>query len=125
MFNNLREEGQDYIIYGQGHECYISNKNNQIKIITMQDHICSRKFDTLFGKMICENHGEFGGVLYNVTSNGYEFTGFGSFEYVFEYNNKVHAITTLCHMGGHDCSLHEIKKFEDRYEDTIFLTVGI
>ena len=46
--------------------------------------------------------------------------GFGSFEYIFEYDDKVYAITTLCHMG-YDCSLHRIIEFEDKYLDlTIF-----
>lgn len=120
MFDNLRINGKDYTIYGQGHECYLSKENNKLSIITMSDHIYSRKFNTKFGTIICENHGEFGGVLYTNTNDSLEVMGFGSFEYVFEYNNNVYAITSLCHMGF-DCSLHEIKKFEDRYEDiTIF-----
>lgn len=121
MFYNLREMGDRYIAYGQGHECYLTKEDNTIKIVTMQDYIYSREFNTKFGKIICENHGEFGGALYNITDNGEEFMAFNHFEYLFEYNDKLYAITTLCHMGGYQCSLHEIKKFEDKYEDiTIF-----
>ena len=41
--------------------------------------------------------------------------------YSIEYDDKVYAITTLCHMGGYDCSLHRIVEFEDKYLDlTIF-----
>lgn len=122
MFENLREEGDNCIIYGQCHECYLSNENDAVEIITMEDYIYCREFETKFGKIISENHGEFGGVLYNITDNGEEFMTFGeSFEYIFEYDNKVYAITSLCHLGGFDCSLHELKKFNDKYEDiTIF-----
>ena len=65
MFDNLRVKGKDYTIYGQGHEYYLSEENNKLSIITMQDHIYSRKFDTKLGTIICENHGEFGGVIYD------------------------------------------------------------
>lgn len=122
MFENLREEEDNCIICGQGNECYLSNKNDEVEIITMKDHMYCREFETKFGKIIAENHGEFGGVLYNITDNGEEFMTFGeSYEYIFEYDNKVYAITSLCHLLGCNCSLHEIKKFNDRYEDiTIF-----
>ena len=121
MFDNLRVNGKDYTIYGQGHECYLSEENNKLSIITMNDHIYSRKFDTKLGTIICENHGEFGGVIYKNTNDSLEVMGFGSFEYIFEYDDKVYAITTLCHMGGYDCSLHRIVEFEDKYLDlTIF-----
>ena len=32
-----------------------------------------------------------------------------------KYDDKVYAITTLCHMGGYDCSLHRIVEFENHF----------
>ena len=47
---------------------YLSEENNKLSISTMNDHIYSRKFDTKLGTIICENHGEFGGVIYKNTN---------------------------------------------------------
>lgn len=102
-----------------GNWCFLFRENNEIKIKTMDGFVHVNEFKTNFGPMIAVDRGEWGGTLYNITEKGFEQSGDGNFINVFEYNNKVFAITTLMHMSLRECSLHEIKKFEDRFEDII------
>lgn len=76
------------------------------------------KFETSIGTVITENHGERGGNLYIITEYGAEHAGSGNFNQVFEYNNKIYAISSLSHLSLRISSLHEIRKYEDRFEDT-------
>lgn len=111
---------------GFGNKCYFFEENNEIKIKTIKDQEYSKIIDTRFGLMVSVDHGEFGGFLYIITEHGWEIAGFGNYVYVFEYDGKVYAITTLNHMGCFICSLHEIKNYEDRIENrTIFSTYDL
>lgn len=102
---------------GIGNNSYLFQENGEIKIKTFYNLIDVNKFETKYGLMITEDRGEWGGSLYNVTENGAEKVAYGNFKYVFEYNNKVYATSSISHLGGHRCSLHEIKKFDDKFVD--------
>ena len=117
---NLTEQNGYYSV-GVGNNCYLFIENDEIKIKTMEDHLYIKTFDTKYGFMMTENEGEWGGHLYNLTDKGLELAGYGNYIYVFEYNDKVYAITSSSHMGCYECSLYEIKKYDDRFEEiTIF-----
>ena len=115
---NLTEQNGYYSV-GVGNNCYLCIENNEIKIKTMEGHLYLKKFDTKFGLMVTNDDGEWGGRLYNLTDNGLEKAGFGNFIYVFEYNDKVYAVTSSSHMGLYKSSLHEIRKFDDKFVDII------
>lgn len=106
-----------------GNNSYLFQDNGEIKIKTFNNFIDVNKFETKYGLMITEDRGEWGGSLYNVTENGAEEVAHGNFKYVFEYNNKVYAISSLSHLTGHWSGLHEIRKFDDKFvKITIFRT---
>ena len=107
-----------------GHRCYLFIENDEIKIKTIEDFVYDKKFNTSLGLITSRDKGEWGGSLILITDDNkeYHFDSFRySFEYVFEYDEKVYAISSLAHMGGTDCSLHEIRKSDEKYEiSTIF-----
>lgn len=107
--------------YGLGNKCYLFEEKDEVKIKTLKNRESVKIFDTKFGLIVCENKGEFGGFLYVITDNGMKLAGFGSYVFVFEYNDKVYSITTLNHLLGYSCSLHEIRKYGDNFENiTLF-----
>lgn len=129
MFKSLRQEeyGKDYGYYcfmglrGIGNECHIVKEDNQIKIKTLESNMIFNSFYTKFGLMICENRGEWGGNLYNFTEYGHELIDSRNYRHVFEYDDKVYAIAGLSHLASHRCSLHEIRKYPDKFENiTLF-----
>lgn len=62
-----------------------------------------------------------GGRLYNITEYGAEHAGSGNFIGLFEYKGILYAVDTLSHLSMNRCRLHEIRKYEDKFEDiTIF-----
>lgn len=118
---NLTEQKNGCIGYGVGNTCYLFLEDNEVKIKTMKSHRYSGIFDTKYGPMITNNHGEWGGVLFNSTDDGLEIAGKGNYIHVFEYNDKVYEMTTLTHLISSSCSLREIKKHDDKFEEiTIF-----
>ena len=55
-------------------------------------------FETKFGRFHSENRGEFGGKLRLPSGDCIG----GNFDWVFDYNDNVYAIDSICHMGiGH------------------------
>lgn len=142
MFNERFEENEnfevetvsdftelDYILYNLTNELgvwpmYIGNEyhlileNGEIKLKTKDEFLSMDKFETSIGTVITENHGEWGGNLYIITEYGAEQAGSGNFNQVFEYNNKIYAISSLSHLTLRKSSLHEIRKYEDKFEDT-------
>lgn len=107
--------------HGLGNRCYLFEEEDEVKIKTLKNRESVKMFDTKFGLTVCENKGEFGGFLYVVTNNGIKLAGFGSYVFVFEYNDKVYGITTLNHLLSYSCSLHEIRKSGDNFENiTLF-----
>lgn len=85
---------------GIGNNSYLFQENGEIKIKTFYNLIDVNKFETKYGLMITEDRGEWGGSLYNVTENGAEKVAYGNFKYVFEYNNKVYATSSISHFRG-------------------------
>lgn len=96
--------------------CCLFEDNGKIKIKTIPGEVWYRKFETKFGPMITTDWGEFWGQLHNITEYGAEKAGIGNFIHVFEYADKVYALDTL---GHNKCKLHEIRKYEDTFEDII------
>lgn len=84
-----------------GNNSYLFQDNGEIKIKTFNNFIDVNKFETKYGLMITEDNGEWVSYLYNVTENGAEEVAYGNFQYVFEYNNKVYAISSLSHLTSH------------------------
>lgn len=106
-----------------GNNSYLFQDNGEIKIKTFNNFIDVNKFETKYGLMITEDNGEWVSYLYNVTENGAEEVAYGNFQHVFEYNNKVYAISSLSHLTSHHSGLHEIRKFDDKFvKITIFRT---
>lgn len=109
-----------------GNEHHLFLENGEIKLKTKDEFLSNDKFETSIGTVITENHGEWGGNLYIITEYGAEQAGSGNFNQVFEYNNKVYAISSLSHLSLRRASLHEIRKYDDRFEDiTIFENYGL
>lgn len=104
-----------------GNEYHLFLENGEIKLKTKDEFLSIDKFETSIGTVITENYGEWGGNLYIITEYGAEQAGSGNFNQVFEYNNKLYAISSLSHLTLRKASLHEIRKYDDRFEDiTIF-----
>ena len=109
-----------------GNNSYLYQDNGEIKIKTFDNFIDVNEFETKYGLMMTEDRGEWGGSLYIITKNRAEEVAYGNFQYVFEYNNKVYATSSLSHLGCYTCSLHEIIIFDDKIVDiTIFSTEGM
>ena len=69
--------------------------------------------------IICQDNGEWGGNLSIITNENEEYRFYSinyAFEFVFENNDKVYVLSSLAHLGGYDCSLHEIRKSGDDFE---------
>jgi|GEM_PF-1008328 len=101
-----------------GNEYHLILENGEIKLKTKDEFLNIDKFETSIGTVITENYGEWGGNLYIITEYGAEQAGSGNFNQVFEYNNNIYAISSLSHLSLRKSSLHEIRKYEDRFEDT-------
>ena len=102
-----------------GGKCYLFLENGEIKIKTIKDYIYTKKFNTKFGLIICQDNGQWGGNLSIITNENEEYRFYSinyAFEFVFENNDKVYVLSSLAHLGGYDCSLHEIRKSGDDFE---------
>ncbi len=109
-----------------GNEYHLFLENGEIKLKTKNEFLSIDKFETSIGTVITENYGEWGGNLYIITEYGAEQAGSGNFNQVFEYNNMVYAISSLSHLSLRRTSLHEIRKYDDYFEDiTIFENYGL
>ena len=119
MFPDLRQIKDNCIYNMIGGKCYLFLENSEIKIKTIKKNIHTKKFNTKFGLIICQYKGEWGGNLSIITNENKEYL-FSScrhaFEYVFENNDKIYVLSSLAHLGGYDCSLHEIRKSGDGFE---------
>lgn len=119
MFPDLRQLKNNCINNMIGGKCYLFLENGEIKIKTIKEYIYTKKFNTKFGLVICQDKGEWGGNLSIITNENkqYRFSSLShAFEYVFENNDKVYVLSSLAHLGGYDCSLHEIQKSGDDFE---------
>lgn len=116
MFKNLVQI-KDNCHSDVGGKCHLFLEDDEIKIKTIKENIYAKKFNTSLGLVTCMDNGEWGGELilvgddeeYHFDSSSY------SFEYVFEYGGKVYAISSLAHLFGRKCSLHEIRKSSENY----------
>ena len=109
-----------------GNEYHLFLENGEIKLKTKDEFLSTDKFETSIGTVITENYGEWGGNLYIITEYGAEQAGSGNFNQVFEYNNRIYAIASLSHLSLRRASLHEIRKYDDHFEDiTIFKNYGL
>lgn len=113
MFPHLHQLKDNCINNMIGGKCYLFLENGEIKIKTIKDYIYTKKFNTKFGLIICQDNGEWGGNLSIITNENEEYRFYSinyAFEFVFENNDKVYVLSSLAHLGGYDCSLHEIRK---------------
>lgn len=102
---------------GIGDRCFICKENDEIKVKTYKREKNCNTFNTKFGLMKCVTNGEFGGYISNYIEGDEKIAGFGNYEYIFEYKNKVYALTTLKHLNISWSSLHEIRKHENHFEN--------
>ena len=119
MFPHLHQLKDNCINNMIGGKCYLFLENGEIKIKTIKDYIYTKKFNTKFGLIICQDNGEWGGNLSIITNENEEYRFYSinyAFEFVFENNDKVYVLSSLAHLGGYDCSLHEIRKSGDDFE---------
>ena len=119
MFPHLHQLKDNCINNMIGGKCYLFLENGEIKIKTINDYIYTKKFNTKFGLIICQDNGEWGGNLSIITNENEEYRFYSinyAFEFVFENNDKVYVLSSLAHLGGYDCSLHEIRKSGDDFE---------
>ena len=101
-----------------GGKCHLFLENDEIKIKTVKDYAYHKEVSTSLGVIGCFNKGEWGGELTLTADDGKEycFKSFTySFENVFEYEDKVYAISSIAHMLISECALHEIKKEDGKY----------
>ena len=112
--------------YSPDYKTFIFEEDGEIKLRTMEDFEGIKKFDTKFGTLICDDHGEWGGALFIESEGGKGCIGEGNYIYAFEADDKVYALTSLGHMGLTSCSLHEIRKNNKIIENiTIFETENL
>lgn len=119
IFSHLHQLNDNCINNMIGGKCYLFLENGEIKIKTIKDYIYTKKFNTKFGLIICQDNGEWGGNLSIITNENEEYRFYSinyAFEFVFENNDKVYVLSSLAHLGGYDCSLHEIRKSGDDFE---------
>lgn len=119
MFPNLRQIKDNCIYNMIGGKSYLFLENGEVKIKTIEKNIHTKKFNTKFGLIICQYRGEWGGNLSIFTNENEEYLLSScrhAFKHVFENNDKVYALSSLAHLGGYDCSLHEIRKSGDDFE---------
>ena len=119
MFPNLRQIKDNCIYNMIGGKSYLYLENGEVKIKTIEKNIHTKKFNTKFGLIICQYRGEWGGNLSIFTNENEEYLLSScrhAFKHVFENNDKVYALSSLAHLGGYDCSLHEIRKSGDDFE---------
>ncbi|WP_067040473.1 hypothetical protein [Methanobrevibacter sp. YE315] len=123
MFDNVVQR-KDNCISPVGYRCYLFLDNDEIKIKTIKNKSYDRMVNTSLGLITCQDKGEWGGSLILITDDGqeYHFDSFSdSFEDIFEYDCKVYAISSLAHLFGRECALHEIKRSNGKYQiATIF-----
>ena len=107
--------------YHDNSQFLFKDENDEIKIKIICGKMSLKKFETKFGTMLLDNHGEWRGSAYNITEFGAEQAGSGNFIGVVEYGDNVYALDTLSHLSIDRSRLHEIRKYDDRFEDiTIF-----
>lgn len=102
-----------------GHFCYLFLENDEIKIKTVKDFVNDKKVNTSLGFITSQDKGEWGGSLILIADDGeeYHFDSFDySFEYAFEYDSRIFVISSLAHMFGRKCALHEIRKTDGKYQ---------
>lgn len=119
MFPNLRQIKDNCIYNMIGGKSYLFLENGEVNIKTIEKNIHTKKFNTKFGLIICQYRGEWGGNLSIFTNENEEYLLSScrhAFKHVFENNDKVYALSSLAHLGGYDCSLHEIRKSGDDFE---------
>ena len=119
IFSHLHQLNDNCINNMIGGKCYLFLENGEIKIKTIKDYIYTKKFNTKFGLIICQDNGQWGGNLSIITNENEEYRFYSinyAFEFVFENNDKVYVLSSLAHLGGYDCSLHEIRKSGDDFE---------
>ena len=116
MFKNLVQI-KDNCHSDVGGRCHLFLEDDEIKIKTVKENIRTKKFNTSLGLITCRDNGEWGGELILAGDDGeyYFDSSIYSFEYVFEYDGKVYAISSLAHLSGRHCSLHEIRKSNENY----------
>ena len=89
-------------------------ENDEVKIRVMEERKRpNMRYDTKFGTLVCEDFGEFGGLLYTDEDDRQEVLGTGNYMDIIEYGDKVFALTSLEHMASNECSLHEIRKNDE------------
>lgn len=119
MFDKLVQIEDNCYYSHVGDKCFLFFEDGKIKVKTIKDYIYTKKVNTSLGLIISEDNGEFGGELILITNDNekYHLDSFmHTFEYVFEYNDKIYAISSLAHISARDCSLHEIKKSNGKYQ---------
>ena len=110
---------EDNCISPFGWRCYLFLENDEIKIKTIKNKSYDKTVNTSLGSITCQDKGEWGGSLILIAENGeeYYYDSFScSFEDILEYGGKVYAISSLAHMFGRECALHEIKKSNGKYQ---------
>ena len=101
-----------------GDKCHLFLENDEIKIKTVRENIHDRKFSTSLGVVISKDLGEWGGRLILISDEGEEYfleSDKHSFIHVFEYEDRVYAISSLVHMSHYHCGLHEIERSNGKY----------
>ena len=102
-----------------GRECYLFLENDEVKIKTIENKSYGKIVNTSLGSMTVQDKGEWGGSLILITDDDEEYH-FDSFSYsfadIFEYKCKIYAISSLDHLGGYECALHEIRKSNGKYQ---------
>ena len=119
MLPNLRKLKDNCTHTMIGSKCFLFLENGELKIKTIKDNIRNKKFNTKLGWIICQYRGEWGGNLSIITNENEEYhfhSGLHAFKYVFENNDKIYVLSSLAHLGGYDCGLHEIRKSGDDFE---------
>ncbi len=113
----------DITHFSVANSTYIFFEDGEITLKTFKHSINSREFKTMFGTIICQNNGEWGGCLYVKKDDGDELVlhSYGySFDYVHEYDGRVFVCDKSLHLGG-SSSMHEIIKENDKLVlNTIF-----
>jgi hypothetical protein len=109
MFGTIGDGNYSY--WNLGSKSYLFLEDGKVKLKTMENWISTREFETGFGKIICQNNGEWGGCIY-IINDGEVLainSGWYSFDGIYEYKDKVFVCEMSTHLGG-SCSLHEIIK---------------